>query len=177
MKALSKIAVGTVAAVGLGFAAVAFSQGPGMGYGQGGAPGMGMHGGNGGGNGMHGPYAGAGFGGMHGPYGFAGDEKTLNERLTGLKGDLKITGEQAKAWEAFETAVRNQAKSVAELRASMQTGTISPEAHNTIMQQRFAGQQTVQKARSDLYGALTTEQKAVFDRAGPGLHGPRGSRG
>jgi hypothetical protein len=166
MKALSKIAVGAVAAVGLGFAAAAFSHGPGMGYG---GYGMGYGPGGGYGMGMHGPYGGRGFGpGMHGPYGFGGySEATLNEQLTSLKDELKITGEQAQAWEAFENAVRNQAKSVADLRATMYASRFNPQAHDAIMQQRFAGIQAVQKARTDLYNVLTDEQKAAFDRVGP----------
>lgn len=163
MKALSKIAVGAVVAVGLGFAAVAFAHGPGMGWG-----GYGM--GPNGGYGMHG----GGFGpGMRGAYG-GFSEQTVNENLAGLKSDLKITKEQAKAWEAFEAAVRNQAKSAAELRASMYATRANPEAHYAIMQQRFEGIQAVQKARADLYNALTAEQKQVFDRPGPGPYGYRG---
>jgi hypothetical protein len=188
MKALSKIAVGAVAAVGLGFAAVAFSHGPGMGYGgmgyggmgygPGGGYGMGMQGPYGGGYGMHGPYAGAGFGGMHGPNGFAGyDEKTLSDRLTSLKGDLKITKEQTKAWETFEAAVRNQAKSWEGIRESMQAGQVTPESHYALMQAQFAGREAVWKARADLYSVLTNEQKAQFDGAGPGPYGRRGYRG
>jgi LTXXQ motif family protein len=169
MKALSKIAVGAVVAVGLGFAAVAFAHGPGMGYGWGGGYGMGAYGG---GYGMHGPYGGGGFGqGMRGPYG-GYNEQTLNENLSSLKSDLKITKEQTQAWETFETAVHNQAKSVAELRATMYAAQANPEAHYAIMQQRFAGIQAVQKARADLYNVLTAEQKEVFDRPGP--YGYRG---
>jgi LTXXQ motif family protein len=159
MKTFSKIAVGAVAVIGLGFAVAAFSQGPGYGMGYG--PGYGM--------GMHGPYGGGGYGpGMRGPFGFGGyNEQTLNENLTSLKSDLKITEEQAKAWEAFETAVRNQAKSVADMRATMYAGQANPEARYAIMQQRFAGIQAIQKARADLDNVLTAEQKEVFDRPGP----------
>lgn len=168
MKAFSKIAVGAVVAVALGFAAVAFAHGPGMGYGWSGGYGMGA------GYGMHGPYGGAGFGpGMRGPYGFGGyNEQTLNENLSSMKRDLKITAEQAKAWEAFEAAVRSQAKSMADLRATMYAAQANPEAHYAIMQQRFAGIQAVQKARADLYSVLTVEQKKAFDRPGP--YGYRG---
>ena len=146
MKALSKIAVGVVAAVGLGFAAAAFSHGPGMGYG-----GYGMGYGPGGGYGMDGPY---GFGGY--------SEATLNEQLTNVKNELKITEAQTQAWNAFETAVRNQAKSVADMRATMYASRSNPQAHYAIMQQRYAGIQAVQKARTDLDKVLTDEQKAAF---------------
>ena len=165
MKTLSKIAVGTVAAVGLGFAAVAFSQGHGMGYGPGGGPGMGMHGN---GAGMHG--YGAGMQGQHrfGGYGMA----SMDAQLTSLKTELKITENQTKVWEAFETSVRNQAKAMTDMHASMQAGQPTPDTHIGIMEQRLAGMKAVQKARTDLYNVLTSEQKAVFDRAGP--YGHRG---
>jgi len=174
MKAISKIAVGVVAAVGLGFAAAAFSHGPGMGYGggmgygPGGGQGMGMTGGYG----MHGPYAGGGYGAMHGPNGFAGyDEQTLNDRLANLKTELKITNEQAKAWEAFETAVRTQAKSMVDMQTAMHSGQLTPEAHNALMQQRFAGREAVWKARGELVSVLTDEQKARFNRIRAGSYG------
>lgn len=173
MKTLSKIAVGTVVAVGLGFAAVTFAHGPGMGYG-----GYGMGYGPGAGYGMgYGPGGhmgpwGGGYG-MHGPYGFGGyGPEGADARLANLKQELKITKNQTKAWEAFEAAVRNQAKSVGDLREAMYASRGNPEAHYAIMQQRFAGLQAVQKARTELYGALTAEQKTVFDRPGP--YGYRG---
>lgn len=175
MKTVSKIAVGTVVAVGLGLAAVAFAHGPGMGYGgygMGYGPGAGY--GMGYGTGGHmGPWGGGYGPGMHGRYGFGGyGAEGADARLTNLKQELKITKNQTKAWEAFEAAVRNQAKSVTNLREAMYASRANPEAHYAIMQQRFAGLQAVEKARTELYGVLTAEQKAAFDRPGP--YGYRG---
>jgi hypothetical protein len=151
MRTLSKIALGTAAAVGLGFAAMAFSQGPGLGGGYG--PGMGMH----------------GYGaGMQGPRGFGGyGAASMESQLTSLKSELKLAENQAKAWEAFETAVRSQAASMAGMYATMRAGQPNPDAHIAIMEQRLAGMKAVQKARTDLYDALTPEQRTVFDNAGP----------
>lgn len=143
MNTFSKIAVGAVAAAGLSLAAVALGASPGMGHGKGGGPGMGMHGGHG-----------------------AGVETNLST----LKSELKLTGNQTKAWDAFETAVRGQAKTMTDMHTSMQAGQHNPDAHIAIMEQHLAGMKTVHKARTDFYNVLTPEQKAVFDRTGPHNH-------
>jgi Spy/CpxP family protein refolding chaperone len=152
MKALSKIAVGAVATAGIGLAAVALAQGPGFGPGPGGGYGAGMHG----------PHR---FGG-HGPQ----DGASVDAHLNTLKSELKLTGNQTKVWETFEKAVRNQAQTMTEARASMPAGQQNPDAHIAFMEQRLAGMKTVQKARTDLYNVLTSEQKAVADRFFGGPH-------
>lgn len=179
MKTVSKIAIGIVAAVGIGFAVISFAHGPGMGYGMGYGPGggygMGPHGG-GYGMGMH-AWGGGGYGpGMRGPAGFGGyGEASMETHLSTLKDELKLTEKQTKAWNAFEAAVNDQAKAMAGAYATMQPGQPDPEARIAFMEQRLAGMKAVQKARTDLYDVLTPEQKAVFDRPGP--YGYRGNGG
>lgn len=146
MKSFSKIAVITLAAAGVGLAVTAYARGPG---------------------GDCGPGA-----GMRGAHGFGGHGASVETHLDTLKSELKLTGNQTKAWEAFETAARDQGKSMEAAHSSMQAGQHTPDAHIAIMEQRLAGMKTVQKARTDLYNVLTPEQKTVFDRAGPhGRHG------
>ena len=166
MKTLSKIAIGTVAGIGLAFAAAAFAHGPGFGYGAGG---------HGYGVGMMGPHGGGPGYGMHGPYGGrpgAGPclaAGTVETRLDSLKSELKLTDTQTKAWEAFENAVRNQVQVRTEARPHWSQ---NQDEHIALMEQRLAGMKALQKARNDLYAVLTPEQKSVADRYG--FRGPRG---
>jgi len=171
MKTLSKLAIGAVAGVGIALAAATFAHGPGYGYGPGyrmGGYGMGpgMMGGYGG-YGMHGGFGpGAGMYGMHG-YG----PGAWGAGLDSLKTELKLTGKQTKAWDAFETAVRGQQESMIATHNAMWNTGPNPEAHIAFMQQRLEGLKAVQKARSDLYSVLTPEQKTIADRYRTG--GPR----
>ncbi len=162
MKTLSKLVIGAVAGAGIALAATTFAHGPGFGYGYGlgygmGGYGMGMHGGFGPGMGMYGMH---GFG--PGAWG-AG--------LDSLKTELKLTGKQTAAWDAFETAVRGQRDSMIAAHNAMWSTGPNPEAHIAFMQQRLDSLKAVQKARTDLYNVLTPEQKAVADRYWTG--GPR----
>lgn len=158
MKTLSKLVIGAVAGVGISLAAATFAHGPGFGYGPGNG-GMGMHGGFGPGTGMY---------GMHG---FGGPGMMGTARLDGLKSELKLTGDQTKAWDAFETAVRGQAESMIATHEAMHTTAPNPDEHIAFMQQRLDSLKTVQKARTDLYKVLTPEQQAIADRYWTG--GPR----
>ena len=160
MKTLSKLVIGAVAGVGIALAAVTYAHGPGNGYGPGYGYGMGMHGPGGFGPGM----------GMHGPHGFGGPG-AMGARLDSLKSELKLTGKQTKAWDAFEAAVQSQAQAMLATHNAMQSAGPNPDAHIAFMEQRLAGMKAVQKARTDLYIVLTPEQKAVADRYWTG--GPR----
>jgi len=169
MKTLFKLVMGAVAGVGITLAVVVYAHGPGTFE-----PGMGMMHGPGGfgpGMGMHGP---GGFGpgmGMHGPQGFGGPG-AVDTHLNAIKSELKLTSNQTKAWDAFETAVHNQAQTMLTSHGQMQAGAHNPDAHIAFMEQRLEGMKSVQKARTDLYNVLTSDQKAVIDRCG--FHGPRG---
>jgi len=149
MKTFSTIAVAALTAVGLGLTTTAFGDGCDKGsHGAGEQHDQGMR-------------------GMHSTGEHGGQAET---RLNTLKSELKLTTNQTKAWETFETAVRNQAGAMSAMHASMQSEQHSPDTHVAMMEQRLAGMKTVQKARIDLYKVLTPEQKAVFDRTGSHNH-------
>jgi Spy/CpxP family protein refolding chaperone len=139
MKTLSKITLGTLAALGLAAstAVLAHGFGPMMGQGQHGFGPMGQC--QNGGPGAH---------------------------LDNLKSALKLTAKQEPAWQAFEQAVRTQMASHGSGHP-MANGPDGMEAHIAFMEQRLAGMKAIQKARTDLYQVLTNEQKAVFDQFGP----------
>jgi hypothetical protein len=172
MKTLSKLVIGTVAGVGIALAAVTYAHGPG-GYGPGGQGyGMGMHGSGGYGYGM-GMHGAGGFGpgmGMHGP-GFGGPG-TIDTRLDTLKSELKLTGNQTKAWGTFENAVRGEVETMLATHDAMHTNVQNQDAHIAFMEQRLEGVKAVQKTRTDLYQVLTPEQKTILDRYG-WFHGAR----
>ena len=185
MKTLSKLVIGAVAGVGIALAAVTYAHGPGYGSGPGGyGYGMGMHGpgGYGYGPGMHGPggygygpgmHGASGFGpgmGMHGPQGFGGPG-AMGARLDSLKSELKLTGDQTKAWDAFASAVQTQTQSMLATHNAMHATAPNPDTHIAFMEQRLNGMKAVQKARTDLYNVLTPEQKAIADQYWVG--GPR----
>ena len=158
MNTLSKLAIGAVAGAGIALAAATFAHGPGFGYGPGygygmGGYGMGMHGAGGFGPGM----------GMYGMHGFGGPGAS-GTRLDGLKSELKLTGKQTAAWDAFESAVRGQTESMLATHNAMRTTGPNPDAHIAFMEQRLEGMKAVQKARTDLNKVLTPEQKAIADR-------------
>jgi hypothetical protein len=169
MKTLTKLVIGAVAGAGIALAAATFAHGPGYGYGPGNGYGPGY--GYGMGMGMHGP---GGYGpgmGMHGPMGFGGPGAMGTARLDSLKSELKLTGKQTKAWDAFEAAVQSQTQAMLATHNAMQSTGPNPDAHIAFMEQRLAGMKAVQKARTELYNVLTPEQKAIADRYWIG--GPR----
>jgi Spy/CpxP family protein refolding chaperone len=167
MKTSSKFVITAVAGIGIALATVAYAHGPGFGYGPDGyGHGMGMHGsyGYGAGMGMHGA---GGYGpgmGMNGPHGFGGPG-AVDARLDSIKSELKLTGNQTKAWDSFEKTVRSQTQAMFETSAQMHAGAQNPDAHIGFMEQRLEGMKAVQKARTDLYNVLTPEQKAIVDRS------------
>ena len=164
MKTLSKLVIGAVAGVGIAVAAATYAHGPGYGYGSGYGPGYGygmsMHGAGGFGPGM----------GMHGPQGFGGPG-AMGARLDSLKSELKLTGNQTKAWDAFESAVNSQTQAMFATHNAMHSTAPNPDTHIAFMEQRLNGMKAIQKARTDLYNVLTPEQKAIADQYWVG--GPR----
>jgi len=143
MKTSSKIALSTLAALGLAASTVVLAHefGPGMGQGQ------------------HG----------FGPMGHC-QQDGPGAHLDSLKTELKLTAKQTPAWQAFEKAVRSQMAAHGAghgMGHGMANGPDGMQAHIAFMEQRLAGMKAILKARSDLYKVLTPEQKAVFDQHGP----------
>jgi Spy/CpxP family protein refolding chaperone len=101
-----------------------------------------------------------------GPCAWAGGPSA---RLDAVKGELKLTAEQTKAWEAFEQAIAEQRQLMVEGHPRWSRNS---DEHIAFMERRLAGMKAVQQAREELYSVLTPEQKAVADRLGFGS--PRG---
>jgi Spy/CpxP family protein refolding chaperone len=144
MKTSRKIALGTVAALGMaaGGAALAHDHGWKAGYGHEG----------------------------HGSKEQCRDGKH-EARLDALKSDLKLSPAQEPAWQTFESAVKAQKE---KMRAGHDApeDTDPMQARIEHMEQRLAGMKEIQKARNELYQVLSDEQKAVLDKFGPrGRHG------
>lgn len=148
MKRSLKITLG-LAAVAAGLAATAYAQTP-----------------------FQGPGFRGGMGAMHGGPMFGDPSARADAHLADLKKQLGITGAQESQWQAFADAVKQQAQGMAAMRASMQSsaGTMPERMDQRLafMKQRVAAMETVDGAAKQLYGTLTTEQKAAFDKAGPG---------
>lgn len=172
-------AAGTLALV----AATAFAAapdgtfGPCVGAGAGGAGygpmGM-MYGGMGpGGYGHMGPSAHGGMWG--GGFGFMSEQG-----LASLKTELAITPAQESAWKAFATQAAEQSRLMQTTREEHWKSAgadTTPQArmtqHIASMAQHLAGMQAMNSALTDLYAALTPEQRSTADQlfSGPG---PRG---
>ena len=164
MKMFATVAIVALTITVAGLGAMAYAHGPG-GYWDGGA---GMHGSDG--------QSGMGYG-MHGSMGFgsdggAGFEARVNTRLESLENELNLTNDQTPAWDAFAAAVREQTSAMIATRSAMHATRGNLETHSALMQARLDGMNKLAGARNALYGVLTTEQQAVFDRVGPyGFHG------
>jgi hypothetical protein len=189
MRTNRKVLLAALAATVMAATAGVYAQ-AGPGY-YGGGPGMmgggpGMMGGPGfmGPRGGYGPRPGAGWAGPRGGFG-AGANVAANHdaRLTHLKSELKITPAQESAWNAYATAIKQQAESMQAMRnqmfAAAQSG--GPERFTQraeLMKQRAAGADTMAAVIKDLYAALTPEQKALADLHFGGARfaqsGPRG---
>lgn len=164
---------------GPGAGACASGGGPGMGWG--GGPGMmgyGPHGGPGMmGYGRMGPR-----GGGWGPGRGAGPAANVDAHLAYLKSELKITGDQETAWQAYATQMKQQAESMQALFSQSATPPQSaPERaaqRAEFAKQRAAAMDSMSTALKNLYAVLTPEQKTLADQhfGGPRIaqNGPRG---
>lgn len=171
-----KILVGVVAAAALAASSALVHADP-AGYGpgycaQGGGPsamgyGPGARGGFG--PGMMGN--GAGRGGVgHGMWG--NPEAAVAGYLAALKVELKITPDQSKAWQAFESKAKQQGDTMAARHAQMfaqstaadQTAPERLAQRTEQMKQGLASMETMTAAVKDLYAALTPEQKKIADQ-------------
>jgi hypothetical protein len=107
------------------------------------------------------------------------------QRLTRLKSELKITGEQEALWQAFAEKSKAQAgKGMQAMRASMQSDKPVPAPERmaqmqSLMKDRLAAMESVNESFNRLYAALTPEQKAAADKhfSMAGRHPQGGMRG
>ena len=197
MKRMTKIAAAVGIVLGLGLGATALNAHP---YGGGHGWGMGGGGGHMMGYGGYGPGPRAGMGPGFGPgagcdVGFGrgpgfgpgaadGAGEFVEDRLAGVKSELKITPEQENAWNAYVEEAKQQAESMRKLMITMHGSRSASlperiELRNQIWKQRQEQSETLAKKVNDLYAVLSTEQKAVADQYlggfGPrAAYGPRG---
>lgn len=198
MTTTRKILTGVAAAGLLAATALAYADPPG-GYGpggwgggyrgagmmsQGGGYGPGMMG-YGGPRGGYGPGAAAGAPCQgYGPGAAAGvgPEARMEQRLTFLKNELKITPDQEAAWNAYAENAKAQAVTMEAFRAQSPAAAQSPaeriEQHADRMNLRAKQMTAVSAAVKDLFAVLTPEQRAVADQYFGGRRfsqaGPRG---
>jgi len=153
----------------------AYGAGPGMMMGWGGGPrGMGPRGGQG-------PGPGAGWMGPRGGGPGFNPASNAEARLAYLKSELKITADQEAAWNAYGSAMKQQAADMQAFRAAMfsaETAQDRVTLHANHAKQRAAGFENLDKGLRDLYAVLTPEQKSQADlylgRMRFGQAGPRG---
>ena len=108
------------------------------------------------------------------------------QRLTRLKTELKLSGEQEPVWQAYADKVKAEAgKGMKAMRASRQSDKPVPAPERMakmegMMKERLAAMQSVHESFNRLYAALTPEQKATADKsfgmAGGYQHGGRGGQ-
>lgn len=111
----------------------------------------------------------------------------VDERLSRLRTDLKITAQQEPLWQAFaEKSKAESGKGMQAMRDQMKgdTPAAAPERMakmHDAMKDRLAAMESVNESFKRLYGALTPEQKAVadkhFSRAGRHAHTHRHGKG
>lgn len=187
MKHATKIAAALGIAIGAALAATVIEAHP---YGAGPGWGMGPGGGMAAGPGhMMGYGMGAGPGNGRGPGfgpGAAGNPGAfVEDRLAGLKSELKITSTQEGAWDAYADQVKKQADAMQKLHATMRDSTAATlpervELRNQMWKQREVQAEAIQQKVKDLYAALTPEQKSIADQRlggfGAGMGGGPGYR-
>jgi hypothetical protein len=117
--------------------------------------------------------------------GFANPGAMADARLAAMKTGLGITEAQESAWQTFAAQVKQRAEGMqARMNAMRATAGTAPERlakRNEIMKQHQTEMEKTSAAFTELYAALTPEQKAIADRgfgpgpmAAPGFRGPRG---
>ncbi len=108
--------------------------------------------------------SGCGMGGM-------GTIDRVEGRIAFLRAELKITDAQSAAWNALADALRNNAKSLGEVRASMmsQTGAAPQGLVDRLTLQekwlaaRLEGTRAIKSALTNLVGTLSDDQKKTAD--------------
>ncbi len=107
------------------------------------------------------------------------------QRLTRLKSDLKLTGEQEALWKVLADKSKAQAEKGSQaMRERMQSDKPVPAPERmaqmqTMMKERLAAMESVHESFNRLYAALTPEQKAAADKhfSMAGRHPQGGGRG
>ena len=107
----------------------------------------------------------AGMGGM-------GTIDRVEGRIAFLRTELKITDTQSAAWNAFADTLRNNAKSLGEVRATMmsQAGTAPQSLVDRLTLQekwlaaRLEGTRAMKSALTNLAGTLSDDQKKTADQ-------------
>lgn len=117
---------------------------------------------------------------MHG--GMSDPATRVDQRLSRMKDELKITAQQEPLWQAFAEKSKAEAgKGMQAMRdkAKDDKGVTAPERMTqmqTIMKERVAAMESVNESFKRLYASLTPEQKAAadkqFSRAGQHDRGP-----
>jgi len=104
----------------------------------------------------------------------------VEQRLTKLKDELKLTTQQEPLWAAFAEKSRAEAEKGAKAmreRMGSDKAVTAPERMaqmQGMMRERLSSMEAVNQSFSRLYSALTPDQKAVADKQfamGPGKHG------
>jgi LTXXQ motif family protein len=100
-----------------------------------------------------------------------GDMQALtDQRLATLKTQLAITPEQLATWDTYATALKKNATGTQAMRQTMKTGMSAKtplerlDAQVTAMEARLAALKEVKPALSNLYTALSDEQKKKADK-------------
>jgi LTXXQ motif family protein len=98
--------------------------------------------------------------------GSAGMIDRIEGRIAFLRAELQITEAQANTWNAFADALRSNAKRLGEVRASMRSGPIQAatlierlDLQERWLLARLEGTRAIKSALSNLYGALSEDQK------------------
>lgn len=108
----------------------------------------------------------------------AGERSDPAQRADRLRQILRLTAGQEPAFQAWLAATAQKARGERQDRAAPRP-TTTPERLDQQLA-RSAERQTAFKARADatkrFYGALTTEQKTVFDALGAGRRGGHGGK-
>jgi hypothetical protein len=91
------------------------------------------------------------------------------QRLTRLKGELKLSAQQEPLWQAFAEQSKAQAGKGMQAMQSMQGDKPVPAPERmaqmqAMMKDRLAGMASVHESFNRLYAALTPEQKATADK-------------
>lgn len=101
--------------------------------------------------------------------GHAFDPAAAEQRLSALKSALQITEAQEPAWNAYATAMKQQAADMQAFRAGVagKAPATVPERldlRSELMKKRAEGFEKAAAATKELYAALTPEQKALADQ-------------
>jgi hypothetical protein len=118
---------------------------------------------------VQGPGAAAAPRSDHGPRAWGDPTARVAKHLDRLKTKLKITPDQAGAWQAYATQVTQQVAAWRDARDHSPQGNASAvdrmAQRSAQMQQRAAAMAQATQAFTALYAVLTPEQKAVADRS------------